>query len=53
VDRVGEGGIDFEMDKKTVRLDEPLKSVGVSNVAVRLHPEVEVEIEIRVEREEG
>lgn len=53
VGRAGEGSIDFEMDKKTVQLDEPLKSVGVSNVAVRLHPEVEVEIEIRVEREEG
>lgn len=51
VGRIGEGDLDFELDKRAVLLDEPLKTVGVTNVVVRLHPEVEVDVEVRVERE--
>lgn len=52
VDRANAGGLDFELDKRTVVLEEPLKALGVFNVALRLHAEVETEIEVRVEREE-
>jgi large subunit ribosomal protein L9 len=44
--------LDFELDKKTVQLDEALKSLGSSSVVVRLHADVEVDIEVQIEREE-
>ena len=47
------GDLDFELDKKTIQLDDALKTVGVSNVALKLHPDVTMEIEVRVEPEEG
>jgi len=53
VDRVNEGELDFELDKRALLLDEPLKAIGVVDVAIRLHAEVEVSIEVGVEREEG
>jgi large subunit ribosomal protein L9 len=53
VDRVNEGELDFELDKRALLLDEPLKEIGVVAVAIRLHAEVEVSIEVGVEREEG
>jgi large subunit ribosomal protein L9 len=43
--------LDFELDRRTIQLEEPLKTLGVFPVPVRLHPEVEVELEVRVERE--
>jgi len=53
-DRLNEqGGLDFEVDKRTVLLEEPLKTLGVSNVGIKLHTDVEIEVEVRVEREEG
>ncbi len=52
-DRANEGGLDFELDRRTIRLDEPIKTLGVFTVAVKLHHEVEAEIEVRVEREEA
>jgi len=47
------GDLDFELDRRIVMLEEPLKTLGVTNVPVHLHAEVEVEIEVRVEREES
>lgn len=44
-------GLDFELDRRLIQLEEPLKELGVFAVGVRLHPEVEVELEVRVERE--
>jgi large subunit ribosomal protein L9 len=52
-DRASAQELDFEVERRQVLLDEPLKTLGVSMVPVRLHSEVEVEIEVRVEREEG
>lgn len=46
-------GLDFELDKKTVQLEEAIKSVGSAQVGIRLHPEVEIEIEVVVEPEDG
>jgi large subunit ribosomal protein L9 len=52
-DRANEGSLDFELDKRAVVLDEPIKALGVLAVTVRLDAEVDVEIEVRVEREEA
>ena len=46
-------GLDFELDKRAVDIEEAIKIIGVVNVPVRLHKDVDVEIEVRVEREEG
>jgi large subunit ribosomal protein L9 len=53
VDRANQAGLDFEMEKRSIVLDEPLKSLGVFNVPVHLHGDVTAEIEVRIEREEG
>lgn len=45
------GDLDFELDKREVVLEEPIKSLGDVTVTIRLHREVEVEIEVRVEEE--
>ncbi len=52
-DRANEQGLDFTLERRQVMLDEPIKALGVSRVSLRLHAEVEREIEVRVEREEG
>ena len=50
-DRANEqGGFDFEVDRRQVVLEEPLKRLGSFKVPVRLHQDVEVEIEVNVER---
>lgn len=46
-----EGDLDYELDKRAVLLDEPIKALGDFTVPIRLHAEVEVEIEVRVEEE--
>ncbi len=48
-----EAGLDFELDKKSVDLDEPIKTVGVTEVTVRFHTDVEAPVEVRVERVDG
>lgn len=52
-DRANEGELDFQLDKRSIVLEEPIKLIGVTTVPVRLHAEVDVHIEVRVEREEG
>ena len=49
-DRLNEGGLDFEVDRRRIALSEPLKELGVFMVPIRLHADVEVEVEVRVER---
>jgi large subunit ribosomal protein L9 len=51
-DRASSEGLDFKLEKRHVQLDEPLKTLGASKVTVRLHAEVEIEIDVHVEREE-
>ena len=53
VEKANAGGLDFELDKKTVLLDEPIKALGEAQVPIRLHPEVELELTVTVEAEEG
>ncbi len=52
-DRVSAAGLDFKVEKRHVMLDEPLKALGAEKVVIRLHHEVEVSIDVSVEREEG
>ncbi len=52
-DRASVAELDFKVEKRHVRLDEPLKTLGANKVVIRLHPEVEVEIDVSVEPEEG
>ncbi|WP_050602110.1 50S ribosomal protein L9 [Ruegeria sp. 6PALISEP08] len=42
----------FTVDKKQVILIAPIKELGLHSVAVRLHPEVEVQIKMNVARSE-
>ena len=43
-----EQGLDFEVDRRWIELPEPIKSLGVFAVAVRLHQEVKPEIKVWV-----
>lgn len=51
-DRLNEQGLDFEVDRKQVDLDEPIKELGVYNVGIQLHREVRPEIKIWIIKEE-
>lgn len=51
-DRANEQGLDFKVERKQILLVEPIKALGTSSVPIRLFHEVEVEIEVTVEREE-
>ena len=50
-DRINESDIDFELNRRAVLLDEPIKMLGVWEVPLNLHGEVEAHIEVHVERE--
>ncbi len=52
VEELNARGLDFEVEKKHVLLDEPLKEVGSYRIPVRLVQDAEAEIEVTVEREE-
>jgi large subunit ribosomal protein L9 len=47
-DRLNEQSLDFEVDRRQVELDEPIKQLGVFTVTVRLHAEVRPEIKVWV-----
>ncbi len=42
-----------EIDKKLVRLEEPIKVTGEHTVVIHLQPEVNAEVKIEVEKEEA
>ena len=48
-DLLGESG--FEIDRKKILLQEPLKALGVYEVPVKIHPEVDVNVKVWVVRE--
>ncbi|MEX0979507.1 MAG: 50S ribosomal protein L9 [Gemmatimonadota bacterium] len=52
-DRLNEGKFDFEVDRRQVVLEEPIKHLGSFQVPVRLHGEVTVEVEVVVTREDA
>ena len=49
----GTGRLDFELDKRAVVMEEPLKALGSYQVKVHLHAEVDAEIQVFVEREQA
>lgn len=53
-DRANESGkLDFELEKRAVVMEEPLKALGTFQVTIHLHAEVDVEIQVDIEAEEG
>lgn len=51
-DRLKDSDIGFELDKRSVLLEEPIKSVGEHVVPLRLHAGVETEVQVIVEAAE-
>lgn len=51
-DRLNEQDLDFEIDRKDVELDDPIKALGVYNVPIKLHGEVRPEVKVWVIKEE-
>ena len=51
LERAEEAELGFELDKRAVRLDEPIKSLGEHPVQVRLSADVETEVRVIVEAE--
>jgi large subunit ribosomal protein L9 len=47
-EKLKEQSLDFEIDRKQIELEEPIKSLGVYSVPVRLHTEVKPEIKVWV-----
>ena len=47
-----EGKLDFEIDRRQIELEEPIKTLGVFNVPVKLHGDVRPEIKVWVIKEE-
>ena len=41
----------FEVDKRSIHLDEPLKALGAYNVHVKLHHDVEAKVRVWVKKE--
>ena len=50
-DRINESDVGFELNRQAVLLDEPIKMLGVWEVPLNLHGEVEAYIEVHIERE--
>jgi large subunit ribosomal protein L9 len=42
---------DFDIDRRKIMLDEPLRALGVYDVPIRLHTDVEVKIKVWVVKE--
>ncbi len=40
--------LDMELDKKKISVDEPIKSLGVNNVKIKLHPKVTATLKVKV-----
>ena len=51
-DRLNEQGLDFEVDRRWVHLEDSLKTLGEFRVPVQFGRDVSVEVEVRVERAE-
>ena len=41
----------FEIDKRKILLDEPIKALGIYDVPIKLHPDVEAKINVWVVKE--
>ncbi len=45
--------LDFDLDRRRIQLDEPIKQLGAFAVTIKLHQDVDAEIEVQVERAEA
>jgi len=52
VDQLNQRELDFEVDRRQILLEEPLKALGAYQVPLRLHPDVTLDVEVKIEREE-
>lgn len=43
----------IEIDRKKIQLDEPIKALGTVRVPIKLHPEVTVELKVKVQKDES
>ncbi|NOZ60653.1 MAG: 50S ribosomal protein L9 [Calditrichaeota bacterium] len=41
----------YEVDRKKIKLEEPIKALGIYDVPIKLHPEVEIKIKLWVVKE--
>jgi len=41
----------YEIDKRKILLDEPIKSLGIYSVPVKLHPDIEAKVKVWVVKE--
>lgn len=48
-DRLNAGSLDFEVDRRLIEIDEPLKQLGEFQVTLKLHSQVECSIEVKIE----
>ncbi|MHB1168099.1 MAG: 50S ribosomal protein L9 [Longimicrobiales bacterium] len=46
--RLNEQNLDFQIDRRWIDLEEPIKALGVYNVPVRLHADVKPEVKVWV-----
>jgi len=51
-DQLNQQGLDFEVDRRQVELEEPIKTLGVFSVPVRLAADVRPEIKVWVSKQE-
>ncbi|MEJ2186649.1 MAG: 50S ribosomal protein L9 [Gemmatimonadota bacterium] len=51
-EQLNQQGYDFEVDRKQIELEEPIKALGVYNVPIKLHTDVRPEIKVWVIKEE-
>jgi large subunit ribosomal protein L9 len=51
-ERLNQQGLDFEVDRRQIELDEPIRTLGVFSVPIRLHAEVRPEIKVWVSKQE-
>jgi large subunit ribosomal protein L9 len=47
-DQLKEQTLDFEVERRQIQLDEPIKALGVYSVPIRLHTDVKPEIKVWV-----
>ena len=47
-DRLNDQNLDYEVDRRWIMLDEPIKALGVFSVPVRLHADVRPEVKVWV-----
>lgn len=47
-DRLNEQGIDFKVDRRSIELEDPIKTLGVFSVPIRLHTDVKPEVKVWV-----